>query len=278
MADALKSAFTPLIGNIRALAGTFGLQRRLMFGTPALGFGSLNSFSLAFQTVPTVAVVAWIASQTNDPIAISYLALGGPLLTVWNITVFRTGWSLLGEIFEGTLDLALVSRTPLILVTLGKVGALATFSTLVGGTASILAYLAITGWVLEAEKLPLLAAAFIVATISLTALAFVFAPVGVLMAGRPGFMNAIIPAGVVLSGFLYPIGVFPLAVQVIARLVPPAWAMDGTMAVLEGAPIGEIATDFLIALLLSIIYVGLVYVSFVRVERRVRKTGALGTF
>ena len=82
---------------------------------------------------------------------------------------------------KGTLDLALVSRTPLILVTLGKVGALATFSTLVGGTASILAYLAITGWVIETEKLPLLIAAFIVATISLTALSFVFAPVGVLM-------------------------------------------------------------------------------------------------
>ena len=270
--------FNPLVGNARALSGTFGLQRRLMFGSPAISFRSLNSFSLAFSTVPTVAVVAWIASQTKDPIVISYLALGGPLMTVWNITVFRTGWSLLGEVLEGTLDLALVSRTPLILVTLGKVGALATFSTLVGGTASILAYLAITGWTIETEKIPLLIAAFLVATISLAALSFVFAPVGVLVAGRPGFMNAIIPAGVVLSGFLYPIGVFPPAIQAIARLVPPAWAMDGTMAVLEGAPIGQIAADFSVALLLSIIYVGLVYVSFVRVERRVRKTGTLGTF
>lgn len=250
-----------------------------MFGVDSNVLASvMNSFSMLLSSIPQVAVIAWIASRTDDPAILGYLAVGGPLMVVWNIVVFRTGWALLGELFEGTLDLALVSRTPLILVTLGKSFALIVFTTLLGATSSVLVFLAIVGRTIEIPSLPILAVSFIVAIVSLMALSFVFAPFGVLVGGRPGFMNAIMPAGVVFSGFLYPTSLFSPALESIARILPSAWAMDGVLKSVRGAPFLEIATTWGIALALSAVYLGGTYFLFKMVEARVRVTGALNTF
>ena len=278
--DHLSSApaGAPLLSNFHAFIAVFSLQRRLLFtvnGNPVLS--AINSFSLLLSTIPIVATVAWIANGHKDPVVIAYLAVGTPLMVIWNNVVFRSGFMLLGEILEGTLDLALVSRTPLILLTLSKTAALIVFTTILGAIGAFTAFIIMVDAPIYFPSLVLIVAAFAVATISVAALSFLFAPIGVLVAGRPGFMNAIFPAGVVLSGFLYPIAILPPAVEAVARALPTAWAMDAVMRCIRGSPVTDVLQAWGVALALSGLYIVVTYFMFRATESRIRINGSVAT-
>ena len=64
---------------------------------------------------------------------------------------------------------------------------------------------------------------------------YLFAPLFVLVKGRPGFFNALLPLGTALSGFLYPISQLSSEAQIVAHILPTSWAMDGVIrSVREG--------------------------------------------
>ena len=62
---------------------------------------SITSVSFLIAVVPQVAAIAWIANQSDDPIVVAYISIGGPLLAVWSGVIYRIGWSLSGEMFGG---------------------------------------------------------------------------------------------------------------------------------------------------------------------------------
>ena len=97
---------------------------------------------------------------------------------------------------------------------------------------------------------------------------------------RPrGCYQCIFDIGTVLSGFLYPVTQLPGALQIAARFLPTSWAMEGVIRSVEGSASNwRIAGDWSAALAIAAVYLALTFLMFRKVEKRLKVTGALGTF
>jgi ABC-type multidrug transport system permease subunit len=98
------------------------------------------------------------------------------------------------------------------------------------------------------------------------------------MGARGGFFNALMPLGTVLSGFLYPIDILPAGLELAARLLPAAWAMDAVVRSVNGT--GEtwrVVVDWAVASGLIAVLAILSVAAFQAAEKRVRVAGSLGT-
>jgi ABC-2 type transport system permease protein len=222
--------------------------------------------------------VGWIVGESDNPTALSHVFVGAPLMGLWQMGVFRTGWVLEGERFQGTLDLLLTTRTPVYVVVFAKTLAIMA-SQAVTATIALLILYAFAGEFASVDSVPYLLLSCLLAVGGVIACSFVFAPFLFLVGGRGGFFNAIMPLGTVLSGFLYPTGLLPTAFEAVARVLPTAWAMEGVVRATQGGSSGrELATDALVAGALVIAYLGLAAVLFGKAEARVRVTGGLATF
>lgn len=260
-----------LTGNLYALTGAFLQQWRNARRTAGYA-----SFIVA--GIPSVVILAWIARQSNNPVAITYIALGSSLMLVWTNAVFRVGWSLSEEKWGGLLDASLISRTPMIVTMLGKALALSFFSLLTGAGAFAV-ILIVSGHTVPVENLPLALISLAVTLFVMICAGFIFCPITVLVGEPSGLFATVMPFGVVLSGFLYPINLLPTALQVIARGLPTSWAMEGTiMATTGSGSVWDIVTKWAIALALAVAYLVVTHLLFRIVERRVRITAALTTF
>ena len=85
--------------------------------------------------------LAWMAAANGDPSVVLHISAGVFLMFSWNFSVARIGFSLQYEMRNGTLELNLVSRTPLMIVVLAKamaVVALAPLTGLVGFAAVVI--------------------------------------------------------------------------------------------------------------------------------------------
>lgn len=256
------------MGHIRALLTVSALQWKVIFG-------KRDYIPVMILSIPMVALLAWIARVGDRPEVLAYISVGAGLVTLWNGLIQRMGWLVNSEVFEGTLDLNLLSRTPLILVMLGKAVGLAAVSTL-SAVAAFLTVVAVARHSIDVASLPLLLVSLFIALQALVACGFIFAPMYVLMGGRPGFFNAITPLGVLLSGFLHPTSLLPASLELLARLLPTSWAMHAVIGAVRGSSTWELAQHWLVALALTAAYVGLAYFLFRAVEHRVRVTGVLG--
>lgn len=257
------------MGYYYALSAVFSYQWRLLIGR-------FSSFSIFFAPIPTFAVIMWVARGSGDPQVVTYLLLGGWLTVTWYNMVFRTGYSLNDEIWDGTVPFDLASRTPLILILLGKALAVVAFSGIVGGLAAVLILLAAPQDSLRLLDSPQLLFSLALAFLGLIVVAFSFAPFMVLGGGRAGFFNAIMPAGAVFSGFLFPISLFPDVIEVILRLLPTVWAMDAVRMSLVGESLTRgMVTAWVLTIALSVAWFVVIYFMFRKVEERVRITGIL---
>ena len=117
-----------------------------------------------------------------------------------------------------------------------------------------------------------------VAVVAVVAFGFVFAPLSFLGGARAGFMNALMPLGAAISGFLYPIGVLPDAMEAFARCIPSAWAMEAVVRSVEGGDPGRIVVAWLVSITLVVVYLAATAALFRVAEARVRVTGNLGRF
>ena len=250
----------------RAMSGAF-LQHWLLTARPAeLAFN-------AFNQLATVAVIAWLARLSGRGEVIAVIAFGVVFMVVWRAAVFHVGGLVNGAFNQGTLELEMMSRAPIVLVMLGKtLAAVSFFGTVgIGGFALVLL---IGGAVPTVARPELLLPTLIVSTLAVVSTAFLFAPLAFLVGGRGGCFNAIVPIGVVLGGFVQPIGLLPLPVEVLARLLATAWAMEGLSLVLEGGPLIEVAARWLVSLALSAATFALVGWLFVRAEGQLRTIGS----
>ena len=216
-----------MMGNLYALAGSFLQQWR-----DAKRTASYASFVIA--GIPNVLILAWMARRSDNPVAITYIALGSSLMLVWTNAVFRMGWSLSNERWGGLLDVSLVSRSPLMVTMLGKALALSFFSLLTGAGAFVFILIAAPGMV-AITNLPLATISLAITLFVMICAGFIFSPITVLVGEPSGLFAAVMPFGVVCSGFLYPIQLLPAALQVIARGLPTSWAMEGLIMATTGS-------------------------------------------
>lgn len=223
------------------------------------------------------AVIGYIAGRSDNVTAISYVFVGASLSIMWNNGIFRTGWSLAEEQSAGTLDLMMTTRTPVALIMLGKALAIMAFASL-AGTVTFFVVLAISSRVPPVDNAALFLMSGIVALIAVVVSSFFFAPFSFLAGVRGGFFNAIMPFGAVVSGFLYPIDLLPGSLEAVARLMPTAWAMQAVVDSLDGSASDlAVVIDLAVALALSGLLLAVSFLLFIKVERRVRLSGSLGT-
>jgi ABC-2 type transport system permease protein len=220
--------------------------------------------------------VGWIIGGSENPTALSHALVGVPLMGLWQMGAFRTGWVLEGERFQGTIDLMLTTRTPVSLVVFSKTLAIMA-SQAVTAAIALLILLSFAGELISVGHLPSLFISTMLAIGGVVAVSFVFAPLLFLVGGRGGYFNAIMPLGTVLSGFLYPTGLLPGAFEVIARFLPTAWAMEGVVRTTRGESYTvALLTDWLLAAVLIGAFLSLSIWLFRKAEMRVRVSGSLG--
>ncbi len=259
------------MGHIYGIQGAFLNQWRAIVRSP-------NYLNFLISAIPTVYVVTWFARKSDDPAVLSLIVIGAPLMVVWNSSVFRMGYSVTSEWSIGALEFSLASRTPLILIMLGKALGMTAFI-LLSSLVALVVVVAVSQESIEIARVGLLIPSICLALFALFSAAFVFAPLTLLVVARPGFFGAIMPFGVAFSGFLYPVTSLPNVVQPISWFLPTSWAVRGVVSSIEGGgPPLEIVGFWGVSLLMSTVYWGLSFLLFKIVETRVRVTGVLSTF
>ncbi len=258
-------------GNLYALRGSFLQTWRNVRRTAGYA-------NFVIAGIPNVIILAFIANRSDNPVAITYIAVGSSLMLVWTNAVFRMGWALSEERWGGLLDISLISRTPIIVTMVGKSLALCFFSLLTGAGAFILILLA-SEHAIPVVNIPLAIISLAVTLLVMICAGFIFCPITVLVGEPAGLFATVMPFGVACSGFLYPINILPTALQVIARGLPTSWGMESIiMATTGSGPIGDIVIRWGIALALAIVYLFITQILFRLVERRVRVTAVLTTY
>ncbi len=231
--------------------------------------------STFFNRVPRFAVLAWIAAQSDDSTVVATVSVGIVLLVIWTAAVFRVGFALRTEAVLGTLDLNMLSRSPLALITLGKAAAV-TLSFVPNAVVALLVVLAVTGEPVAVAMLPAFVVAMTLALAALLSVAFIFVPTTFMVGSRAGSFNAITPFGAVLSGFVYPLDVLPGWLELAARALPTSWAMETVRwAIFGGHSAADFATHWAVAAALTALYVAAAVWLFGVAETRIRRTGSV---
>jgi len=259
-----------VIPYLRALAACFRQQWRLTFTPYDMSFPILTALGPAIGA-------GYVVGKSGNEVAISYVFVGSALMAMWTLGMFYTGWVLAAEHFQGTLDLLITTRTPVSLVIFGK--ALAIFAwQMPAAIVSFLVVLAFSGGAPAIEKPLLLFISGLVAVCAVLVFGFIFAPLGFLSGARAGFINALMPLGAAISGFLYPIGVLPGALEAFARCIPSAWAMEAVVRSVDGGATSRIIVAWAVSIALIAVYLVATVALFRVAEARVRVTGNLGRY
>jgi len=241
-------------------------------------FADITSLSMYIMNLPMVIIFAWIAHRNPDPSVLTYLLIGAPLMAIWNGSVFYIGNSLRRELEGRTLDFVMTSRTPVLVVLFGDALAQILFG-IPAAAISFGTMLLVTRTLPGVDNVGLLIPSLFFVILGITVNSLLFAPLMVLVGGRAGFFNPIIPFGTILSGFVFPVDRLPVALEVIARLLPTSWAMNGIRLSVQGPKsFWLVASSWLMCILMSVVVFGITYLLFKVVEKRIRVTGVLGIY
>jgi len=255
-----------LVYQLRALLASV-VQQWKQFSTY---FGNLGFF---LATIPMAIIYTWIAMQKGDREVLSYLSIGLPLMTVWSGVAFRIGYTLSSELSSQVLQFVYISRTPVIVVSLGKALAQVLWG-LPMGIVSFFVIFLMTRTLPDVSQPVAMIVSLLLVIIGITVASLFFSPLMVLVGGRGGFFNTVIPFGLVLSGFVFPVDKLPVVLMVPARLMPTSWAMDGIrLSSTAGSTWTEILTSWGLCLLTSVFLGVVTFFMFRIVERRLRVTG-----
>ena len=258
------------MGNVYAVRAAFIYSWKM-----TTGGGRFLSF---LGTLIFVVALGWFAHESGDPAVVTYLAIGAYMMVVWNFCVSRMGWSLRGELVQGTLELLLLSRTRLITILVGNILAVSVFASLLGVTG-IAIVLAFSPQFIHVPNLLILLVSLGIALAATTVVGFLSAPLSVLAGGRDTYFEAVRPLVMVFSGFVYPVALLAPVLKPVAWALPTSWAMGGLLSSVEGGHLyGNPADHWALALATSAAYLGLTYLLFINVEKRVKATGILGSF
>jgi ABC-type multidrug transport system permease subunit len=232
-----------------------------------------GNLALHLASTPMAAVITWIAMQRGDPAALSYLLVGLPLMTVWSGVVFRIGYTLQTEMNNQVLQFVYISRTPLILVSLGKAAAQIIWGLPTGLVSLVVVYF-MTKMVPQVADVGSLLISLILVIIGIVVASLFFSPLMVLVGGPTGFFGVIILLGSLLGGFVFPVDRLPLALAVLARLVPTSWAMDAVSLSIRGTDNSSAIPGLWgMSILAAVVLFGITYLMFKAIEKKLRVEG-----
>ena len=219
--------------------------------------------------------LGWAAGKGDNPEALAFIFVGFSLYTMWLMGIAMIGWSLSNEAWVGTLDLMMTTRTPLPIIMLGKALGIMAFT----GTIGVIAFFVVlvsTGATPSIESVPLLAASVFLSIASLISIHFIFAPAAFMYGTRAGFIGALMPLGGIITGFLFPIGLLPAHLDIVARCLPTSWAMDAVVRSINQGWSWHIAGDWALAIALACVFFTAACLLFGVAEKRARRAGNLG--
>lgn len=78
------------------------------------------------------------------------------------------------------------------------------------------------------------------------------------------------------AGVFYPLSVLPDWMQSVAQILPPSYVFEGLRAIIAGE--GVLGSSLFLGTLLSILYIAIAYIFFLRVYRRAIRTGLIARY
>ncbi len=231
-------------------------------------------FALAYA-LPTALVAGLLARNAPDEIVL-FLSVTMMFFATWGFSSVRSAQVMTNDHYMGTIAFDMLANTPVGFALLGKV----TGVVLIGAVSGCVAFAGVllfsgtdAGNALRA--LGVLALTFPVAVAAIVALCSTFAPLGLLLGGRPGWQIAITPIGTALSGFVIPPSRFIEPLNVLPFVLPTGWLSQGVWDLASSPSTGDYVIFMAGALLIAAVWVGVSMLFLGRVETRVRISGEI---
>ena len=208
---------------------------------------------------------------------IGYIVIG---TTVWmwqNIVLWDVGFSLRNEQLRGTLESNWLSPTWRFSYLLGHTGP---------QVISMLMFIVVTGLefgLIFGVKLNgsvwMILLMMLAAIPSIYGLGFAFASLVITVKEANAFVFLIRGLVMIFCGITFPISLLPGWMQSIAKWLPQTYLIHGMRAAaFSNAGISELAPDLIPLLLFGVCWLLIGYSTFVWMERRARRTGAIGQY
>jgi ABC-2 type transport system permease protein len=208
---------------------------------------------------------------------IGYIVIG---TTVWmwqNIVLWDVGFSLRNEQMRGTLESNWLSPTWRFSYLLGQTGPqIISMIMFIGITALEFGLL----FSVRLNGSPWMILLMMLAAIpSIYGLGFAFASLVITVKEANAFVFLIRGLVMIFCGITFPINLLPDWMQSVAKWLPQTYLIHGMRAAaFSNAGIRELAPDFIPLLLFGTFWLVVGYFTFLWMERRARRTGAIGQY
>jgi len=208
---------------------------------------------------------------------IGYIVIG---TTVWmwqNIVLWDVGFSLRNEQMRGTLESNWLSPTWRFSYLLGHTGPqIISMLMFIGITA--LEFGLIFGVKLHGSVWMILLV-MLAAIPSIYGLGFAFASLVITVKEANAFVFLLRGLVMIFCGITFPISLLPEWMQTFAQWLPPTYLIHGMrVAAFSNAGITELLPDLIPLLLFGVFWLVVGYSTFLWMERRARRTGAIGQY
>lgn len=208
---------------------------------------------------------------------IGYIAIGTTIWMWQNIVLWSVGLTLRNEQMRGTLETNWLSPVWRFSFLLGSSGT-QLVSMGIFLLASALEFALIFG--LRLNGSPWLLLLVMLAGIpSIYGLAFTFASLVITVKEANSFVYLVRGLVMVFCGITFPVALLPGWMQGVSRWLPQTYLIQGArLAALEGAGLAELRPVLASLVVFGLFWLCLGYLIFMWMERRARKTGAIGQY
>ena len=231
---------------------------------------------VVYRLAGSLAVVYIGKTQSNSRELVVYLTVGVLVWEYLNAVFANIGEMIQWERWEGTIEYTLMAP---VRRTTQMVG-VSLFSIAYGLIRMVLLFAALSLFF----DLDLGRANYLGALVVLLAGSISFIGIGIMASTLPllsterGAQMVFVLGSLMLlfSGVYYPVSVLPTWMQLLAKVSPATYVLDGTRAaILEGAGTAALATELLMLLVIGVITIPAGVWFFLRIERHAKRTGKL---
>ena len=208
---------------------------------------------------------------------LGYIAIGTTIWMWQNVVLWNVGFALRNEQLRGTLESNWLSPAWRFSFLLGN-GLVQALSMSLFLLVSALEFGLLLGVRLNGN--PLLVVLMLLAAMpAVYGLGFAFASLVIAAKEANAFVFLVRGLVMIFCGITYPVGVLPGWMQAVAQWLPQTYAIHGVRnAALAGADIQALWPDLAPLLALGAAWLVVGYVAFNWMERRARRTGAIGQY
>lgn len=226
---------------------------------------------------PDGSQLALFSAATGTSDYLGFIAIGTTIWMWQNIVLWNVGLSLRNEQLRGTLESNWMSPTWRFSFLLGG-GMVHALTSLIFVAVSAFEFVLFFGVRFNGD--PLRAIVMLLAGIpAIYGVGFVFASLVIAAKEANAFVFLVRGAVMVFCGITFPISILPGWMQSVAAWLPQTYAIRGIRnAVLAGADWSTLLPDLIPLLGLGLVWLVLGYLMFNWMERRARRTGAIGQY